>query len=439
MVGQEVDKERYAGSCNPSRRAKRTPAASTSHMASDHDNVPKATPILPKGQPPLPADSPMDTSSAPSTASAAPAPAKRGRKPGPLSRAAREAQRRLNHSIIEKARRTKINEALATLRELVPLDYGQPKPTNPPESDEEGDGEYRPGSSKPKKQGKEEKKEKEFKLEILVRTVAYMKELISRVGDLEANPPQPQPQPSSSSPLCPNCAAPSTASRKRPREEGDMGAPSDRAVRRARRDSYISVAGETLSPIPSPLQAPFSSRPSSSRHPSLDGPLPPISSWLLDSESDSRILPHRDSHPKPPSSYLPSPPSSTQFDPVRPTHVPPSLNLDHPSSSASTSSLTSPTRTMEDESAATLLLHIAGGTSPAFRPTLEDSDSISALPITRRLSLSEVRTYSSSSVESSFCPLDTSRSEKSTNVRAERNRQVETPASLLGIRHLVRP
>src|SRR6266571_1606089 len=43
---------------------------------------------------------------------ALPAAAKRGRKPGPLSKSAREAQRRLNHSIIEKARRTKINDAL---------------------------------------------------------------------------------------------------------------------------------------------------------------------------------------------------------------------------------------------------------------------------------------------------------------------------------------
>ncbi|KAF9470460.1 hypothetical protein BDN70DRAFT_821348, partial [Pholiota conissans] len=54
-------------------------------------------------------------------------PAKRGRKPGPLSRTAREAQRRLNHSIIEKARRTKINDALAALKQLVPVNYGQPQ------------------------------------------------------------------------------------------------------------------------------------------------------------------------------------------------------------------------------------------------------------------------------------------------------------------------
>lgn len=88
-------------------------------------------------------------------------PKRRGRRPGTLSRAAREAQRKVNHSLIEKARRTKINDALATLRELVP-----------PESQHDSDEPHKPA-------------EKEFKLEILVRTVAYLQDLTDRVRRLE--------------------------------------------------------------------------------------------------------------------------------------------------------------------------------------------------------------------------------------------------------------
>lgn len=55
-----------------------------------------------------------------------PAPKKRGRKPlggsSAPSRAARESARRANHSRIEKARRLKINGALETLRVLVPAE-----------------------------------------------------------------------------------------------------------------------------------------------------------------------------------------------------------------------------------------------------------------------------------------------------------------------------
>ena len=50
---------------------------------------------------------------------------RRGRKPGILSRAARESQRKMNHSRIEKARRLKINDTLTTLRALVPADFGR--------------------------------------------------------------------------------------------------------------------------------------------------------------------------------------------------------------------------------------------------------------------------------------------------------------------------
>lgn len=47
-----------------------------------------------------------------------------------MSRTARESLRKLNHSKIEKARRTKINETLATLSTLV-NDRGSVFPANP--------------------------------------------------------------------------------------------------------------------------------------------------------------------------------------------------------------------------------------------------------------------------------------------------------------------
>jgi hypothetical protein len=96
----------------------------------------------------------------------------RPRKSGKISRSARDSLRRQNHSRIEKARRTKINEALDTLRALVP--QGLREDTNTNEEDEEGG------------DGKKRGQQKEFKLEILVRTVTYMKQLISRVEELEA-------------------------------------------------------------------------------------------------------------------------------------------------------------------------------------------------------------------------------------------------------------
>jgi hypothetical protein len=125
----------YAASCNPPRRAKRARADS-----------------------PVPV-SPDDP------------PKRRGRRPGTLSRAAREAQRKANHSLIEKARRTKINDALAALRELVP---------SPDDSDDDD---------------RRHKPEKEFKLEILVRTVAHLRALTDRVTQLEHGCPRCEPEP----------------------------------------------------------------------------------------------------------------------------------------------------------------------------------------------------------------------------------------------------
>ncbi|KAJ8474793.1 hypothetical protein ONZ51_g6989 [Trametes cubensis] len=112
---------------------------------------------------------------------AAPAPKRRGRKPGSMSRSARESLRKLNHSKIEKARRTKINETLATLsmlvndRERVLPSAGKAGAEAEAEKTEETKG----------KKGKKTE-EKEFKLDVLVKTVEFMQGLIDRIKTLES-------------------------------------------------------------------------------------------------------------------------------------------------------------------------------------------------------------------------------------------------------------
>ncbi|KAF8625616.1 hypothetical protein AX17_006802 [Amanita inopinata Kibby_2008] len=228
------------------------------------------------------------TTTTTTTSDDAPQPQKpRGRKPGPLSRTAREAQRKLNHSIIEKARRTKINEALAELRQLVPAEFGATSPTDSDDDDDDGNGGY--GVRQPKK-------EKEFKLEILERTVAYLKDLTERCGELQ----------------------------KQRQNSGMLG--SGTRGRKSDKDG----GGESGS-----ADSPRSRK----RH--RCEPLPPISSWLPLSSppflppSSPLDLPSSGSNKKSnitamqPSSYLLTPPSSTHFAPL---HVPAPIS---PSSSSS--------------------------------------------------------------------------------------------------------
>ncbi|KAH7922110.1 hypothetical protein BV22DRAFT_1037821 [Leucogyrophana mollusca] len=204
----------YSASCNPPRRAKR--------LRSDSESlaVPQAqTQTQARFDPPSIAPQPSNPSSSsqvdegnsPTPAPPPPAPKRRGRKPGVLSRAAREAQRKINHSLIEKARRTKINEALAALRGLVPVGYERRRAEGEDSRQKKGDedkhgaaheygrsGEASDddsedevgvgiGGKKDKDSGKKGKprEEKEFKLEILVRTVAYLQDLRERVQELE--------------------------------------------------------------------------------------------------------------------------------------------------------------------------------------------------------------------------------------------------------------
>ncbi|KAF8685144.1 helix loop helix domain [Rhizoctonia solani] len=89
--------------------------------------------------------------------------AKRGRKPNPGSKSAREALRKESHSRIEKRRREKINETLTTLRELIA----------------EGETNSRQQHSPPPGP------EREFKLELLERTVIFVRGLLDKTRRLE--------------------------------------------------------------------------------------------------------------------------------------------------------------------------------------------------------------------------------------------------------------
>ncbi|KAK7057514.1 BHLH domain-containing protein [Favolaschia claudopus] len=319
----------YAASVNPPRSAKSLRPRSPSESSSASEYMPEPRRVVPL--------SPKLAKAEPETSPGA----KRGRKPATLSRTAREAQRKLNHSIIEKARRTKINDALATLKQLVPANYGQ-QPT-PPADDDDNDGDY-DGEKKPQKKGtgKREEKEKEFKLEILVRTVSFMQDLIERVATLEEQV--------NKSANCANCVEPSGISpslkRKRPTEAGDE----DTQTRKRREPLSVhcspSVQPTHATASPSILPSPASY--SGAR-------LPSISSWLPEHRPSPRLSPDFQSH-------LPSPPSSTQFTPVRASsQAPPALNLGPIATQALLSA-----RTAEDESAASLLLEISAS-SPTFQ------------------------------------------------------------------------
>lgn len=226
-----------------------------------------------------------------------------------MSRSAREAQRKLNHSIIEKARRTKINEALATLRHLVPDNFGQPSEQATGEEDDDDDdvddGEY--GTKKKPATGKKAEKEKEFKLEILVRTVAYMQHLLEKVKEMEVDGLQ----------------------KKRKRGDGQQEHEREMAAR---------------------------------KRPNLEGDsgrLPSISSWLPSIDIDPTLLSpsERQNQTSPFNgvTQLPSPPSSTRFTPVAHSfQAPPALTLGPVAMEA---------RTPDEESAASLLLHISSSRS----------------------------------------------------------------------------
>lgn len=184
----------------PLRSAISQKASSKPHLqtpTSDPTNTttPGITPSSPSGSFP-------NTTATTAAPGGLPPPNKRGRKPAPASsRGAREQARKTNHSRIEKRRREKINDALATLREVVPIGIAeileqleQANPGASPALSAVGaaaaaaltaasggsiDGVNEKGK---KKAGVE----KEFKLEVLERTVVFVKYLLERVDELEA-------------------------------------------------------------------------------------------------------------------------------------------------------------------------------------------------------------------------------------------------------------
>jgi hypothetical protein len=242
------------------------------------------------------------------TPSSATQPKGRPRKSGKISRSARDSLRRQNHSRIEKARRTKINEALDTLRALVPLSVR-----------EEGNEEEEEGAD-----GKKRGQQKEFKLEILVRTVTYMKQLISRVEELESKHCQSQSQ-----------------------------VPQPRGVKRKRDEIFQQLLDEE--PIPVPTSKAIGE--STSRGSTVSPRLPPIST-LFQQQNNTNLA----SLPSP--DQLPSPLTTAEFRPRSDSLEQPysarlpSLMLPSPRSDKSQAS-------QEDESAASLLLHMKTR-SPSF-------------------------------------------------------------------------
>ncbi|KAK2463778.1 hypothetical protein APHAL10511_004216 [Amanita phalloides] len=446
-------------------------------------------PILPRQSTVAAASQATDATAA--TIDEAPQPRRRGRKPGPLSRSAREAQRKLNHSIIEKARRTKINEALTALRQLVPPDYAkrrdqdstsagkqQGESSNGDENDEyddddDGDGEYGTPQRKAvvanKQDASGKKEEKEFKLEVLERTVAYLQDLAERYEGLYKEHEQLLLS-------VRRCRYHEEETSLRKRGRSDAESPSNSADTGSQTD-----------------KRPFK------RH----EPLPSISS-LLSLSPDSTlyamdVLPSGSRHVPAPllPPYLPTPPSSARF---RPTQTPaspmsttstksshiPSLSLGptalplpssttqsihegnkrrHSISQSSTSSNdgarpyikpqrveaspafpSSPSRTREDETAASLLLTLRSPTSPrhpsATSPLLHMSSagsrrqSIShttspppslALPLPERLTISETLRKSDCGREFASPAYVVG----GNNVNGAQ--QVETPGSLLGL------
>lgn len=303
----------YSAACNPPRQAKRAKA---------RDARPAVPVITPDETDELDEEDKEDSDyyeEPPLGALPTSTPKRRGRKPGNASRSARDSIRKQNHSRIEKARRTKINDALDTLRTLVPDEYRSASSVK--EDGEDG-----------AKKGEKEQP-KEFKLEILIRTVAYVNDLIDKVKSLEevaAAAEKVSPQPNR--PL----------KRKRDKEdECDAGSP------------MVKGCG------PGDVEM---DQPSTSSK--LSPSLPSISSWLPAAFGDhNSLFPPHTNNPL----QLPSPPLSvTSRSRSDSSAVPPKLSL--PSPIFTGISLSSPSysdrsaHSPEDETAASLLLHMK--TSP---------------------------------------------------------------------------
>ena len=362
----------YAASCNPPRRAKRPSTGGNPPAAEERASQP-LPPLAPAiAQVSADVIPPVDDDDF-NTAADVPQPIRRGRKPSSLSRAARESMRRQNHSRIEKARRTKINEALSMLRDLVPADAGRKPPAANDDSaddDDDEDDEFGSGSGKkpPANRGKQ-RQEKEFKLEILEKVVSYVQELQEKVRVLEVQG-------------CVQCSSMEIAPThypKRKRDEvssssssNDIHDPHLSADIPEERPNKRLTATQVVSPPP--ILSHSNTR------------LPSISSWLPKSV-DSAIT---DSHTPPINPIqLPTPPASAVIGPITSPQVPPALRLELPMASLTSRNYSSPTKsapsspswTQEDESVASLLLRIKTSSSPkASRPGSSVSDLLAPTP-----------------------------------------------------------
>ena len=270
--------EYHLGMVNPPRRVKRLREIALKDPSS---SIPPVTPSL------SPSSTSSDTRASLPPVSTAAAPRRRGRKPaGPLSKSAREQLRKTNHSVIEKRRREKINEALASLRELVPHE----------------------------KQEGEKKEDKEFKLEVLVRTVEYLSVMVDKVKNLEGA-------------KCQKCGG-SLQDSAKPSSEDDQ---TSRTLKRKRgaydEDSSIQSNKSRHPDTPTISLPETTACPQSSTEPQPPR-LPSISSWMSMDPPLTGPSPLANSH----AYQLPSPPHTAPFAPITITSsgFPPRLVLPSP-------------------------------------------------------------------------------------------------------------
>jgi len=362
----------YSAACNPPRQVKRSRTSQPQSRASVPVTTSVSRPILPRKVTPV-KESLLDTDELdeednddsdyeeqilpPPTS--APIAKRRGRKPGTISRSTRDSLRKQNHSRIEKARRTKINDALDTLRTLVPEEYRT-------KSRDEGTVEVEDSMADKKAGRKDKEPPKEFKLEVLVRTVAYMKDLIAKVQDLEGDKYSSREDVSSGL--------------KRKRDPTDECEEGQLAGKRKLSPSNsqlkdIEVGKQPVSPVSSPSKSPS---------------LPSISSWLPQAFMDPSFLA---SH----SSQLPSPPLSGTFCPrsdstSRPSStVFPLLSLPSPMTTLITTTLLPGDlsrkragHSPEDESAASMLLHMKSSPTSKGNIHIQTPASVLGLEIGNR-------------------------------------------------------
>ena len=247
----------------------------------------------------------------------------------------------------------KINKALATLRELVPADAGRKTSATADESAEEDDEEEFGSGSRKKSSANQDnqRQEKEFKLEILEKVVAYVQELQEKVRMFEVRG-------------CVRCSSTDralTQYSKRKRDEGSLSNDDDH-------DPHLSM--DVAVERPNKRLTTTQAVPLALPHPNTR--LPSISSWLPRSVPDS-LLPGSRTQPI----NLSCPPASAVMGPITRPQVPQALHLELPMASLATrvfstpteSASSSPSWTPEDESAASLLLRFKSSSSPKLVDT----------------------------------------------------------------------